>query len=198
MQTAILGGGCFWCLEAVYLRLKGVTRVESGYMGGHVAQPDYESVCGAKTGHAEVVRITFDPAVIGYPELLDVFFEIHDPTTLNRQGNDVGPQYRSIIFALTPEQLAAAASAIAGQKRGGLWAKPIVTELIDLTAQSAQVDQSDQTQTNRQAATEHTFWPAEAEHHNYFNRHPTAGYCVFVVAPKVIKATEKFKALIAQ
>jgi peptide-methionine (S)-S-oxide reductase len=186
MQTAILGGGCFWCLEAVYQRLRGVQRVVSGYMGGHLPQPDYESVCSAKSGHAEVVQIEFDPAVIRYQDLLDVFFEIHDPTTLNRQGNDVGPQYRSIIFALTGDQFTAAQSAIASRNGKGLFSQPLVTELIDLSDPA------------RPITTETTFFPAEPEHQNYFNRHPTVGYCVFVVAAKVAKAEGRFKALIAQ
>jgi len=185
-ETAILGGGCFWCLEAVYQRLKGVKSVISGYMGGHVSAPRYEAVCGAQTGHAEVVKIDFDPAAISFADLLDVFFEIHDPTTLNRQGNDVGPQYRSVIFALTADQMSAAQAAIDARAPSGLLARKIVTQLIDLTAPASR------------ESTEGRFWPAEEEHWNYFVNHPNQSYCAFVVAPKVDKAQEKFKALIAQ
>ncbi len=181
IETAIFGGGCFWCLEAVFQKLKGVLRVQSGYMGGHVQSPSYEQVCGKKTGHAEVVLIEFDSSQISYAQLLEVFFTIHDPTTLNRQGNDVGPQYRSAIFAMTPAQLQAAQSAknlVTGA----------VTEIVDATPQAGQ----------GALPTEKTFWPAEPEHDNYFRRNPYQGYCLFVVAPKVAKAETKFKALIAQ
>lgn len=183
INQAILGGGCFWCFEAVYQRLKGVGSVVSGYMGGHLPDPDYESVCSKTTGHAEVVRIDFDSAVISYTQLLDVFFEIHDPTTLNRQGNDVGPQYRSIIFALTPEQLRDARDAISKRSNQGFLGKTIVTELIDLT---------DPSRANNVSGT---FYRAEEEHQNYFVNHPHQGYCAFVVAPKVQKAIKEFKAL---
>jgi peptide-methionine (S)-S-oxide reductase len=185
-ETAILGGGCFWCLEAVYQRLRGVSSVVSGYMGGHVSDPRYEAVCSAQTGHAEVVKIEFDPSVISFGDLLDVFFEIHDPTTLNRQGNDVGPQYRSVIFALSPNQMSDAKSAIKAREPSGLFAKKIVTELIDLTLPGVS-----QTTAGR-------FWPAEAEHQNYFVNHPHQGYCAFVVAPKVEKAQAKFKTLLVE
>lgn len=182
VETAILGGGCFWCLEAVFQRLTGVSEVQSGYMGGHVPSPDYEQVCGKKTGHAEVVRIVFDPARISYEQLLEVFFSIHDPTTLNRQGNDIGPQYRSVIFATTQAQFEAATLAKARVPGA-------VTELVDASSQSSD---------SSRATTETTFWPAEPEHDNYFRRNPSQGYCLFVVAPKVVKAEMKFKALIAQ
>lgn len=179
-ETAVLGGGCFWCLEAVFQKLKGVVRAQSGYMGGHVANPSYEQVCGKKTGHAEVVRLEFDSAKIAYEQLLEVFFTIHDPTTPNRQGNDIGPQYRSVIFAMTVQQLAAARAAIDAVPGA-------VTELIDASPQTV-----------ASPATDRVFWPAEAEHENYFRRNPYQGYCLFVVAPKVVKAETKFRALIAQ
>lgn len=184
-QTAIFGGGCFWCLEAVYQGLRGVSRVTSGYMGGHVANPSYEQVCTKSTGHAEVVRIEFDPSVIDYAQLLKVFFVIHDPTTPNRQGNDVGPQYRSVIFAMNPDQHATARDKITAMAPHV--ASPIVTELI------AAFD----AQGNQLTAIDKTFWPAESEHQNYFRNHPGQGYCAFVVAPKVAKAEREFKDLLA-
>jgi peptide-methionine (S)-S-oxide reductase len=184
-QTAIFGGGCFWCLEAVFQDLRGVSAVLSGYMGGHLASPSYEQVCGKSTGHAEVVRIEFDSSVIGYDQLLDVFFAIHDPTTPNRQGNDVGPQYRSVIFALSTEQLASARGKMAAA--AAVWSAPIVTELIATFDEVGQPIASNETR----------FWPAEAEHHNYFKRNPSQGYCAFVVAPKVMKARAAFAALMA-
>jgi peptide-methionine (S)-S-oxide reductase len=162
-ETAILGGGCFWCTEAVYLEVKGVTAVVSGYTGGHVEHPTYEQVCAGDTGHAEVVKLEFDPAVISYRDLLEIFFTIHDPTTLNRQGNDVGTQYRSVIYTLSPQQEAMARQVIA--EMAHVWDAPIVTELAP-----AQV-----------------FYPAEAYHQDYFRQHPLQGYCAFVVAPKVDK-----------
>ncbi len=167
-EVAILGGGCFWCLEAVYLEVRGVTRVESGYMGGHVDQPSYEQVCSGSTGHAEVVRMEFDPAVIGYRELLEIFFTIHDPTTLNRQGNDVGTQYRSVIFTGSPAQEATARQVIAAM--AGVWDAPLVTEV----------------------APEATWFKAEDYHQDYFRQHPLQGYCAFVVAPKVVKFKKSF------
>ncbi|WP_426165318.1 peptide-methionine (S)-S-oxide reductase MsrA [Pseudoduganella sp. R-34] len=162
-EVAILGGGCFWCTEAVYLEAKGVTKVESGYMGGAQPNPTYEQVCTGETGHAEVVRLEFDPAQVSYRDLLVIFFTIHDPTTLNRQGNDVGTQYRSVIFYETPEQEATARQVIA--EMAHVWDAPIVTEL----APSA------------------PFYKAEDYHQNYFAQHPLQGYCAFVVAPKVAK-----------
>jgi peptide-methionine (S)-S-oxide reductase len=167
-QTAILGGGCFWCLEAVYLEVKGVIKVESGYMGGHEDNPSYEQVCAGSTGHAEVVRIEFDPAQIGYRDILEVFFTIHDPTTLNRQGNDVGTQYRSVIFTLSPEQEATARQVIA--EMANVWDAPIVTELLPAA----------------------TWYRAEDYHQDYFRQHPLQGYCAFVVAPKVAKFKKTF------
>jgi peptide-methionine (S)-S-oxide reductase len=181
LESAIFGGGCFWCLEAVFQKLKGVSRVQSGYMGGHVERPSYEQVCSKQTGHAEVVRVEFDPGQISYDQLLEVFFVIHDPTTLNRQGNDVGPQYRSVIFALTPAQQASAHAAkhtVPGA----------VTEIVDVSAETVGVSPS----------ADQVFWPAEPEHDNYFRRNPYQGYCLFVVAPKVVKVELNFKALIAQ
>jgi peptide-methionine (S)-S-oxide reductase len=189
MQTAIFGGGCFWCTEAVFQQFKGVHRVVSGYMGGHVENPSYEAICEKQTGHAEVIQIEFDPAVIGYADLLDIFFETHDPTTPNQQGNDIGPQYRSVIFALTPDQLTLSnevIAKIASRESSGWFSRKIVTQVIDLTSQALR------------ATVAGRFWPAEAYHQNYFAQHGHQGYCVFVVAPKVAKAAGKFKALIAQ
>lgn len=168
LQTATLAGGCFWCLEAVFSRLNGVDGVTSGYMGGHTVNPTYEEVCGGDTGHAEVVQIRFDPAVITYEQLLDVFFAIHDPTTLNRQGNDRGTQYRSAIFWHTPAQQAQAEAAIAREQSN--WPDPIVTQVTPAG----------------------TFYPAEAYHQNYYANHPHQPYCQFVVAPKLAKALARF------
>jgi peptide-methionine (S)-S-oxide reductase len=167
-EVAILGGGCFWCLEAVYLEARGVTRVESGYMGGASADPTYEQVCAGTTGHAEVVRLEFDPNVISYRDILEIFFTIHDPTTLNRQGNDVGTQYRSVIFTTSPEQEATARKVMA--EMAGVWDAPIVTQLLP----------------------EETWYKAEDYHQNYFAQHPLQGYCAFVVAPKVAKFRKTF------
>ncbi len=164
-EIATLGGGCFWCLEAVYEQLKGVQKVVSGYAGGHVPNPTYEQVCTATTGHAEVVQITYDPAVITYQDLLDVFFTIHNPTTPNRQGADVGPQYRSVIFYHSPEQKAIAEQAIANVDATGVWNAPIVTEVAPLEK----------------------FYPAEDYHQGYFRANPNQGYCRVVIAPKVSK-----------
>ncbi len=169
-EVATLGGGCFWCLEAVYLELKGIEKVESGYAGGAVANPSYEDVCSGTTGHAEVVQLTFDPSVISFKDILEVFFTIHDPTTLDRQGYDVGTQYRSIIFYHTPEQRATAEQTIAELDRQGIWPNPIVTRLEPFTA----------------------FYPAEGYHQRYFERNPFQPYCQVVVAPKVAKARKTF------
>jgi peptide-methionine (S)-S-oxide reductase len=169
-ETAILGGGCFWCLEAVYTQLRGVDSVLSGYAGGSVANPSYEDVCSGRTGHAEVVRISFDPSVITYRDLLDVFFTIHDPTTPNRQGADVGTQYRSIILYQSPEQEATAREVIAETQASGLWHAPIVTQVEALER----------------------FSPAEAYHQSYFERNPYQPYCQIVIAPKVAKARHKY------
>lgn len=167
-EIATLAGGCFWCLEAVYLELRGVSHVKSGYAGGHVPQPTYEQVCGKQTGHAEVVQVTFDPSVVSYGELLDVFFTIHDPTTKDRQGNDVGPQYRSAIFTHSDAQARVAREKLAAAQAH--WENPIVTELQPLE----------------------TFWPAESYHDNYLARNPQNPYCAVVVAPKVSKARKLF------
>lgn len=169
-ETAVLGGGCFWCLEAVYNELRGVERVISGYAGGSVSNPTYEQVCGGRTGHAEVVQLTFDPSEISYRDILDVFFTIHDPTTLNRQGNDVGEQYRSIILYETPEQEQTARSVIDELTKSGLWPRPIVTQVAALDR----------------------FYPAEAYHQNYFEQNPYQPYCQIIIAPKVAKAREKY------
>jgi peptide-methionine (S)-S-oxide reductase len=169
-EVATLAGGCFWCLEAVYNQLKGMEQVVSGYAGGHVPNPTYDQVCTKTTGHAEVVQITFDPAVISFKDLLDVFFVIHDPTTLNRQGADVGPQYRSAIFYHSPEQQAAAEQAIKELEASGLWDDPIVTEVTPLDV----------------------FYPAEDYHQNYFERNPYQGYCRVVIAPKVSKFRKQY------
>ncbi len=169
-EVAVLGGGCFWCLEAVFDDLQGVESVESGYMGGQKAAPSYEEVCAGSTGHAEVVRIAFDPQVVSFEEILEVFFVIHDPTQLNFQGNDVGTQYRSVIFYQSPEQKAAAEETIGRLAREGLWRDPIVTEVAPAS----------------------TFYPAENYHQEYFARNPYQPYCQFVVAPKVAKFRKKF------
>ncbi|MES2118717.1 MAG: peptide-methionine (S)-S-oxide reductase MsrA [Pseudomonadota bacterium] len=162
-ETAVLGGGCFWCLEAVYLEVRGVLRVESGYTGGAQPDPTYEQVCSGTTGHAEVVKVEFDPAVITYRDLLEIFFTIHDPTTLNRQGNDVGTQYRSVIYYQSPQQEATARQVIAAMAH--VWDAPIVTEL----------------------SPAQPYYQAEDYHQDYFRQHPLQGYCAFVVAPKVAK-----------
>ena len=168
MQTALLAGGCFWCLEAVFASIKGITSVKSGYTAGHTEQPTYAQVCTGQTGHTEAVQIDFDEHTISYAELLTIFFAIHNPTTLNRQGNDVGTQYRSGIYYLNETQQAAAQAAIAQAQTQ--YAEPIVTEL--------------------QAAS--TFYPAESEHDDYFRLHPYQGYCQLVIAPKVLHAREEF------
>jgi peptide-methionine (S)-S-oxide reductase len=169
-EVATLAGGCFWCLEAVYDQLKGVEHVESGYAGGHVHNPTYRQVCGGDTGHAEVVQLTFDPQVVSFKDLLDVFFTIHDPTTLNRQGADVGTQYRSAIFFHSPEQKATAEQAIADLNAAKIWGDPIVTEV----------------------APAPTFYMAEDYHQEYFENNANQPYCRAVVAPKVAKARKYF------
>ncbi len=167
-ETATLGGGCFWCLEAVYQELKGVQQVESGYTGGTVPHPTYEQVCEGTTGHAEVVRVSFDPDVVSYREILEIFFTIHDPTTPNRQGNDVGTQYRSVVFFHSPEQEETARHVMA--EMANVWDAPIVTELVPAGP----------------------YYKAEDYHQNYFRQHPLQGYCAFVVAPKVAKFRKTF------
>jgi peptide-methionine (S)-S-oxide reductase len=169
-EIATLGGGCFWCLEAVYDDLIGVESVVSGYSGGHVPNPTYEQVCEKRTGHAEVVQVTFDPAVISFREVLEVFFTIHDPTTPNRQGNDVGPQYRSAIFYHDAAQKETAEAIIAEFNAAKLWPDPIVTEVTPFDV----------------------FYRAEAYHQNYFQNNPYQPYCMFVVAPKVTKFRKKY------
>ncbi len=164
-ETATLAGGCFWCLEAVYQLLEGVHGVKSGYAGGHAGNPTYEQVCSGRTGHAEVVRVSFDPDKVTFDDLLDVFFTIHDPTTLNRQGADVGTQYRSAIFHESEAQKETAGRKIGEITAAGIWPDPIVTEIAPLE----------------------TFYPAEAYHDDYLNRNPTQPYCQAVVAPKVAK-----------
>ncbi len=164
-EVATLGGGCFWCLDAAYRLLRGVERVESGYAGGHSERPTYRAVCTGTTGHAEVVQITFDPTVVSYRDLLDVFFTIHDPTTLNRQGGDTGTQYRSIILYHSPEQQSEADQAIAAQQAAGVWSDPIVTELVPFNV----------------------FHPAERDHQDYYSRNFAQPYCSVVIAPKIAK-----------
>lgn len=165
-----MGGGCFWCLEAVYDELKGVTDVVSGYSGGRIANPSYEEVCGGRTGHAEVVQLTFDPEVISFKEILRVFFTVHDPTTPDRQGNDIGPQYRSVIFYRSPEQKALAEEVIRELEVAQVWDHPVVTELTPFER----------------------FYPAEDYHQDYFKRNPFQPYCAFTVRPKVAKFRKQF------
>jgi peptide-methionine (S)-S-oxide reductase len=169
-EVATLAGGCFWCLEAVYNDLRGVEKVVSGYSGGRVANPTYEEVCRGNTGHAEVVQITFDPQVLSFKELLEVFFTIHDPTTLNRQGADVGTQYRSAIYYHSPEQKVVADKVIADITAAKIWGNPIVTEVAKLDI----------------------FYPAEEYHQRYYERNPNQGYCRMVIEPKVIKFRRQF------
>lgn len=169
-EVATLAGGCFWCLEAVYDDLKGVTDVVSGYSGGARENPSYQQVSTGASGHAEAVQITFDPAVVSFRELLEVFFTIHDPTTPNRQGADVGPQYRSAIFYHTPEQQATTEQVIQELSAAKIWNAPFVTEVAPFAA----------------------FYPAEDYHQEYFRRNPYAGYCQVVIAPKVAKFRKKF------
>jgi peptide-methionine (S)-S-oxide reductase len=169
-EVATLGGGCFWCLEAVYDQMMGVTSVESGYMGGDVPNPSYEAVCSGRTGHAEVVQVAFDPAVVSLREILEVFFAIHDPTTLNRQGNDVGTQYRSAIFYHSPQQKTVADEVIAAFTKDNVFDQPIVTQVVPAT----------------------DFYMAEDYHQEYSARNPLQPYCVYVVNPKVAKFRKQF------
>lgn len=173
-ETITLAGGCFWCLEAVYDRVRGVLDVEPGYANGHVNNPTYEQVCAGDTGHAEVVRVAFDPAQVSLRELLEVFFVIHDPTTLNRQGNDVGPQYRSGIYWHNTEQRDLALEMMQRLVAADAFGAPVVTEVQALD----------------------NYWPAEAYHRDYFENHPNQGYCAFVVAPKVHKFRQTFARLV--
>jgi peptide-methionine (S)-S-oxide reductase len=169
-EVATLGGGCFWCLEAVFEQLRGVTKVESGYAGGHVAEPTYQQVCTGASGHAEVVQVTFDSTVVSYRDMLDVFFATHDPTTLNRQGPDFGTQYRSAIFYHTPEQKEIAQKRIADLNKEEIWDAPIVTEVVPLDK----------------------FYKAEEYHQGYYRGNPSQGYCRAVISPKVAKFRKQF------
>ncbi len=170
MEHATLGGGCFWCLEAVYQQVEGIAGIVSGYAGGQVPDPAYQQVCGGRTGHAEVVRLEFDPARISYREILEIFFSIHDPTTPDRQGNDAGPQYRSVIFYQDEDQRRTAAALISELTAAGVFRDPIVTELLPAPV----------------------FYAAEDYHQNYFRQHPEQPYCAYVIAPKLAKFRKKF------
>ena len=173
LQTITLGGGCFWCTEAVFVHVCFVLDVESGYSNGHVQRPSYEDVCTGTTGHNEVVKLVFDPALISLREVLEIFFVIHDPTTLNRQGNDSGTQYRSGIYFSTPEQEGIAREVIAEMAASGTYSRPIVTEVVALA----------------------NYWPAEDYHQDFFERNPHQGYCMAVAAPKVAKFRKTFARL---
>lgn len=170
LETATLGGGCFWCLEAVFQELEGVQSVTSGYSGGDVRNPDYKDVCTGDTGHAEVVQILYDPAVLSYADILEVFFSVHDPTTKNRQGADVGTQYRSVIFTRNDEEKRIAEAAIAALDESGVWSKPVVTQVLPLVQ----------------------FYPAETYHQDYYQRNSQQGYCQVVISPKLEKFRKKF------
>ncbi len=176
LDVATLGGGCFWCLQPIFQALQGVERVEVGYSGGDVRNPTYEDVCKNTTGHAEAVQVTFDPEVITYEQLLEVFFSVHDPTTLNRQGPDVGTQYRSAIFYHTPDQKAQAYRVIAGLEKAGVWKDSIVTEVTPFTE----------------------FYRAEEYHQDFFEKNPTQAYCRTIVAPKVAKFRKQFDTRLKQ
>ncbi len=169
LELATLGGGCFWCLEPIFEDVNGVHSVEVGYAGGSVANPSYEAVCGGATGHAEVIQIQYDPQKVNYRKLLEIFFQIHDPTTLNRQGADAGTQYRSIILTHSEDQKSTAEAVIEGVNQSGVWNKPVVTQVVPL---------------------DH-FYKAEEYHQQYYKKNPWAGYCQMVIRPKV----EKFKKL---
>lgn len=173
IQTVVLGGGCFWCTEAVYVKVRGVTDVESGYSNGHVHRPSYEQVCTGTTGHNEVVKLEYDPAQISLRQILEIFFVIHDPTTLNRQGNDRGTQYRSGIYYTTPEQKGVADALIREMSQDKLFGDPVVTEVTALA----------------------NYWPAEDYHQDYFANNPFQGYCVAVAGPKVAKFRKTFSQL---
>lgn len=173
-EIATLGGGCFWCVEAIYQDLKGVTKVESGYTGGHVDNPSYREVCTGLTGHAEVIQVTFDPAIISFKEILEIFFTVHDPTTLDRQGNDSGPQYRSAIFYHSPQQKAVAEEVKKSAQE--IWDDPIVTEITPFEK----------------------FFKAEDYHQNYFKDNPNQPYCSIVIAPKVKKFRQKYQEKLKQ
>jgi peptide-methionine (S)-S-oxide reductase len=171
MEVATLGGGCFWCIEAAFNEIRGVSNVESGYAGGELASPTYEQVCTGTTGHAEVVQITFDPDIISFKEILEIFFIVHDPTTLNRQGVDVGSQYRSIIFYNNEKQRKVAEQVIAELDASKVWDKPIVTQVEPFK----------------------NFYKAEKYHRKYFSRHPEAAYCRVVITPKIAKLRKKYR-----
>ena len=170
-EQATLGGGCFWCLEPIFEELRGVERVLPGYAGGRIANPTYHQVCGGDTGHAEVVQVEFDPGVVSYADLLRVFLSVHDPTTLNRQGADVGTQYRSAILYHSPEQKATAEQVVAEVEREGIWSRPIVTDIAPFER----------------------FYVAEDYHHDYYANNPDQGYCRVVIDPKVAKFRQKFR-----
>lgn len=174
LEIATVGGGCFWCVEAIYQDLKGVSKVESGYSGGEIDNPSYREVCSGLTGHAEVIQVTFDRTQISYREILDVFFTVHDPTTLNRQGNDVGTQYRSVIYYHSPEQMTVAQAAKTAA--GEIWDDPVVTEISPFGK----------------------FFKAEDYHQNYFKDNPNQPYCSIVIAPKVRKFRDKYKEKLKQ
>jgi len=174
-QIAVLGGGCFWCLEAAYLKLKGVVSAVSGYTGGHTADPNYDDVCSGRTGHAEVVRVEFDPSIIDYSTILEVFWKIHDPTTLNRQGNDKGTQYRSAIFYSDEKQKKLAMDSREKAENAKIWPNPVVTEILSLDI----------------------FYPAEDYHDNYYERNRASNpYCIYVIDPKIKKLKESFPHLL--
>ena len=175
LERATLGGGCFWCLEAVYQQILGVSTVVSGYAGGAMLNPDYDSICSGQTGHAEIVDVYFDPKVVSYRDLLEIFFVIHDPTTLNYQGNDRGTQYRSVIFTHGEGQMATAHEVVKELEEAKIYSKPVVTQ-IDAAP---------------------VIYPAEEYHQNYFRQHPGQGYCMAVVAPKLAKFRAKFQSFIA-
>jgi len=171
MEIATFGSGCFWCTEAVFQRMNGVTSVRSGYAGGHVVNPSYRQVCTGTTGHAEVIQLEFDPAKVSYDQLLEVFWKTHDPTTLNRQGNDYGPQYRSVVFYHNEEQRKLAEEYKKKLDEAGIWGAPIVTEITEFT----------------------NFYPAEDYHQNYYNDNPTQPYCSYVIKPKIEKLEKVFR-----
>ena len=174
LQTITLGGGCFWCTEAVFVKVRGIEDVESGYCNGQTVQPSYEQVCSGASGHNEVVQLRYDPAQISVREILEVFFLIHDPTTLNRQGHDSGTQYRSGIYFSTPEQQAVAQALLQEMAQSGVYDRPLVTEVLPLA----------------------NYWPAEDYHQDFFDRNPTQGYCQAVAAPKVAKFRKTFARLV--
>ena len=173
LQTIVLGGGCFWCTEAVFKEVRGITDVESGYANGETEHPSYEEVCTGRTGHNEVVKLTYDPAQISTRQLLEIFFVVHDPTQMNRQGNDVGTQYRSGIYTTTPEQKQVADDLVREMSQDKLFGRPIVTEVVPMK----------------------NYWPAEEYHQDFFEKNPTQGYCLAVAAPKVAKFRKTFAEL---